>query len=93
MEIWKTVIVNGEVYENYMVSNWGNVKSLNYRNTGKEKMLKFGKDKKNYLRVNLFKDGKHKTCLIHRLVAEAFLPKIEEKTHVDHIDGVRDHDN
>ena len=88
MEIWRTVIVNGEVYENYMVSNLGNIKSLNYNRTGKEKILKPGKRRDNYLYVNLYKDGK-KVCLIHRLVAEAFLPKIEGKNHVDHIDSDR----
>ena len=93
MEEWKTVVVNGEVYNNYMVSNWGNVKSLNYRNTGKEKMLKLGENAGNYLIVALYKDGKQKTCLIHRLVAEAFLPKAEEKTHVDHIDSDRQNNN
>ena len=55
MEIWKTVIVNDEVYENYMVSNLGNVKSL-YNNRHKiyrEKILKPGKNRYNYLQVVL----------------------------------------
>ena len=86
MEEWKTVIINSEVYENYQVSNLGNVKSLHDR-YGKERILKFGKNKDNYLHVVLYKDGKRKTCLVHRLVAETFLPKIEGKNHVDHIDG------
>ena len=50
MEEWRTVVVNGEIYENYMVSNWGNVKSLKF---GKEKILKPGKNTNNYLFVNL----------------------------------------
>ena len=87
MEIWKDIIG----YEcKYQVSNLGNVKSLkdrygNYR----EKILKLRKNKYNYLQVGLCKDGKHKTYKVHRLVAEAFLPKVEGKTHVDHIDGNR----
>ena len=88
-EIWKTVIVNGEVYNNYMVSNLGNIKSLNYRHTGKGRILKFWKNKDNYLTVTLCKDGKAKTCKVHKLVAEVFIDKIEGKTHVDHIDGNR----
>ena len=87
MEIWKTVVVNGEVYNNYMVSNLGNVKSLKF---GKEKILKSRKDKGNYLQVVLYKDGKCKTCKLHRLVAEAFIPRIEGKEFVDHINGIRD---
>ena len=88
-EIWRTVIVNGEVYKNYMVSNLGNLKSLNYRHTGKERILNSWKNKDNYLTVTLCKDGKAKTCKVHKLVAEAFIPKIDGKTHVDHIDGNR----
>ena len=89
MEEWRTVIVNGEVYENYMVSNLGNVKSLNYNGTGKERILKPGKCRGNYLKVFLYKNGKRKNHLVHRLVAEAFIPKIEGKEFVDHIDGNR----
>ena len=92
MEVWKTVIVNGEVYENYMVSNMGNVRSLydNRHKIYREKTMKLSKDKGNYLNVQLRRDGKVKTCKVHRLVAEAFIPKIEGKTHVDHINGIRD---
>ena len=86
MEIWKDI----SGYEGlYRISNMANVKSLNYRHTGKERILKPIKDKKNYLHVSLYKDGKLKSCKVHRLVAEAFLPKIDGKTHVDHIDGNR----
>lgn len=38
-EIWRTVIVNGEPWENYQVSNFGNIMSLNYKNTGKAKLM------------------------------------------------------
>ena len=93
MEVWKTVIVNGEVYENYMVSNLGNIKSLNYKHTGEERILKPGKYRDNYLFVNLYKDGKCKAYLIHRLVAFAFIPKVEGKEFVDHIDGNRQNNN
>ena len=89
MEEWRTVIVNGEIYNNYMVSNLGNVKSLGNNKSRKEKLLKPIKDKGNYLLVNLCKDGKRKTCKVHRLVAEVFIPKIEGKEFVDHIDGNR----
>ena len=92
-EIWKTVIVNGEVYNNYMVSNLGNIKSLNYRHTGKEKMLKPLKHKDNYLMVVLYKNRKRKNYKVHRLVAEVFIPKIEGKEFVDHIDGNRQNNN
>ena len=93
MEIWKTVIVNGEVNEKYMVANLGNVKRLGNNKSRKEKILKLEKNKGNYLHVVLSKNGKRKTCKVHRLVAFAFIPKIEGKTHVDHIDGNRQNNN
>lgn len=84
MEEWKDI----EGYEGlYQVSNLGNVKSLGNNKSRKEKLLKPGKNKSNYLTVVLCKNGEHKTCKVHRLVANAFIPKIDGKTHVDHIDG------
>lgn len=38
-----------------------------------------------YLMVNLFVDGKQHYTRIHRLVAEHFIPKVEGKNFVDHI--------
>ena len=40
-----------------------------------------------YKIANLKKDGKRLKISIHRLVAFAFIEKVEGKTHVDHIDG------
>ena len=62
----------------------GNVKSLKF---GKERILKPKENRDNYLQVYLYKDGKGKNYYVHRLVAEVFIPKIDGKTHVDHIDG------
>ena len=87
MEIFKDI----KGYEGlYQVSNLGNVKSFH---TGKERILKFKENRDNYLQVGLYKDGKGKNYYVHRLVAEAFIPKIEEKTHIDHIDGNRQNNN
>lgn len=36
MEVWKDI----PGFENYQISNYGNVKSLNYGRTGKPKLLK-----------------------------------------------------
>ena len=69
----------------YMVSNLGNVKSLNYRHTGKEKILKAGNHGNGYLKVNLCKDGISKTCTIHRLVATAFCENPHGYKEVNHI--------
>lgn len=82
-EIWKPI----EGYEGkYMVSNTGKVKSLNYRRTGKEGILKGRINDKGYLRVELCKDGRKKWYMIHRLVAHAFLENSQNLPVVNHKD-------
>ena len=81
-EIWKDI----EGYEGiYQVSNLGCVKALNYKRTGKEKILK-QRNKRGYCCVGLYKDGKQKWCLVHRLVAFAFVDGYTEGLVVNHKD-------
>ena len=77
----------------YQVSNKGTVRSLNrvikgrfYQ--GKLKRLIFNK-KTGYVQVSLSKEGVQKNFRVHRLVAEAFLPKVEGKNIVHHIDNCK----
>ena len=84
IEIWKTPIVNGEPYENYQVSNFGRLMSLNYNHTGKPDLMNPGTDKDGYLQVGLWKNGKRKTCKVHRLIAENFLVNPENKPCINH---------
>lgn len=79
IEIFKDI----EGYEDYQISNLGNVKSLRF---GKEKILKPVKDGKKYLCVVLYKQGKHKMCKVHRLVAQAFIPNPNNYQQVNHKD-------
>lgn len=79
MEIWKEI----ENYPNYQISNLGRVKSFWY---GKEKILKNCKDRGGYLQVLLCKEGKIKHYLIHRLVAQAFIPNPNNLPQVNHKD-------
>ena len=82
-EQWKPI----EGYEGlYEVSNLGEVKSLNYRRTGKEKLLSPGKNSNGYLFVNLSKNGVGKPFEINRLVWETFIDKIPPKWDVNHLD-------
>ena len=85
IEIWKTAIYDGEIYEGlYKVSNLGRILSLNYHREGRAELLKPGKDKKGYLMVVFSKNEVKKTCKVHRLVAQTFLPNPEGKPCVNH---------
>lgn len=82
-EIWKDI----QGYENlYQVSSMGRVKSLNYKRTGKERILNPQKDKNNYLKVSLSKEEKIKQYFVHRLVAQAFIPNPDNLPQVNHKD-------
>ncbi|QVU02011.1 NUMOD4 motif protein [Enterococcus phage vB_EfaS_785CS] len=74
----------------YQVSNLGRVKSLkrttNNYSCYTDKILKPSFNKKGYLQLHLCKDKCNKTCRVHRLVAEAFIPNHENKQQVNHID-------
>lgn len=92
MEIWKDI----PGYEGYYkVSNKGRVKSLLFQNNAlnkkfpREKILKQKKDKYNSYRVELWKNGKNKTWLVHRLVGLAFLGIPKENMTINHKDGNR----
>lgn len=81
-EIW--MFING--YPNYMVSNCGRVKSLNYRGNGKEHILTPSLNK-GYLTVILYNSSHRNLKLIHRLVASVFIENPELKPQVNHKNG------
>ena len=77
-EFWKDI----EGYEElYQVSNLGRAKRVT---TGR--VLKQFPNKQGYLLVSLCKTGKQKSFAVHRLVAQAFILKPENKPEVNHID-------
>jgi|688.fasta_scaffold502346_1 hypothetical protein len=69
-----------EGYDNYSVSNLGNV-----RNDKTGRILQGCLHKLGYLHINLYKEGKKKMYKIHRLVSIAFLPNPNNLPEVDHI--------
>jgi hypothetical protein len=83
LEIWKDIPEHEGIYQ---VSNKGNVKSLRFN---KEKSVKQYKDG-GYNVVFLTSEGKQRKHKVHRLVAMAFIPNIENKPCVDHINTIRD---
>jgi hypothetical protein len=86
IEEWKDI----PGYEGlYQVSNIGNVKSINYKKTGKEKLFNLNPNSQGYLMVCLSKNGKERSIKIHRLVAIAFLGHEPDNmnTVVNHIDN------
>lgn len=81
IEEWKDI----KGYEGlYQISNYGNVKSLNYNNTKKGKILKTFIMRTGYIGIGLNKNNKRKPFKIHRLVAEAFIPNPENLPVVNH---------
>ena len=90
-EIWCDV----KGYEGkYQVSNMGRVKSLNYRCTGKERILKPLKRGNGYLFVLLYQGGKYKECFVHRLVLMTFNPCTDmENLDCNHLDEDKENNN
>lgn len=86
---WETWIDVVDYEGIYQVNGIGDVKSLNYNHTGKEKILKPRLEKNGYLRYTLCKNGKKEQLLAHRVVYEAFYEKIAAGMDIDHIDTNR----
>lgn len=89
-EQWKPI----KDYENfYEISNLGRVRSLdrivcrvNGNYFKKEKNLKLKRLTNGYFGVGLCKNNEIKYCMIHRLVAEAFIPNPDNLPCVNHKD-------
>lgn len=88
-EIWKTI----ENFSRYQVSNLGRVKCVLRRNNAYHNYYSANYIMKDfyfqgYKRIQLTNDdGEKVTINVHRLVAMAFIPKIDGKPFVNHKDG------
>lgn len=80
---WKEI----KGYEgHYLISDSGDVMSLNYRGTKLAKLLTWKINNKGYAWVELRGHGIRDTRLIHRLVAEAFIENPEGFNLINHKD-------
>ena len=69
------VNTNGEIYK--------------IKKNGSKKMasISYVSRNKKYGMVSYYDNGKQKRPYVHRLIAEAFIPNIDNKPQVNHIDG------
>lgn len=86
-EIWKKI----NNYNNYEISNLGNVRRYNKSNyydkrTPKYTYLKPQKLKRGYLQVRIYNDNGFVAKSIHRLVAETFIPNVDNLPQINHKD-------
>lgn len=85
-DVWVDVIG----YEGkYQVNTKGEVRSLNYGRMNKICVLKPYLGNRGYLSVVLSKDNKTKIKMVHKLVAEAFIPNEDDKPFIDHINNIK----
>lgn len=66
-------------YPNYLITQDGKVFSKSHK-----KFLKLKKDGSGYMMINLYNNTIKKYALVHRLVAEIYIPKIQGKNIVNH---------
>jgi hypothetical protein len=86
MKIWKQV----PNYSLYEASTEGEIRSTNYKRTGKKVILKPALDNCGYLRTMLKRDcGTIHTVKVHRIICQTFLENPENKPCVNHKNSIR----
>ena len=90
-EIWKDI----KGYEGlYQVSTMGRIRSIDRFVNSREgrqkpikgKLIKIFRNRGGYLQVNLWRNMKYKTYLVHRLVATTYIPNPLNLSQINHID-------
>lgn len=71
----------------YQISNLSNIKSMNYKLSGKERVLKQFINSGGYYTLSLCKNGISTNYFVHRLMFENFIGEIPKSMDVNHIDG------
>lgn len=75
-------------YSNYKISSYGRVLNIQTKRILKPYLSNCG-----YLTVNLWKNNKGKTFLVHRLVYENFLGELKNNFVINHKDGNKKNNN
>lgn len=88
MEVWSKIEYIGNGF--YSVSNYGRVKSNRICRGSIYGLMKQYKNMQGYYVVNITTDNKRRPYLVHRLIAEAFIKKIDGKKYVNHKNGKKD---
>ena len=87
IEEWRPVVGYEGLYE---VSNTGRVRSLDKYDSMNRflrgRILRLFTDGLGYLRAQLYSNSKRKSFLVHRLVAQAFIPNPDNLPQVNHRD-------
>lgn len=93
-EYWKNI----DGYDNvYQISSMGKIRHTGYyyKESNKTKyanpkILSQSYTTDGYLVVSLTKDRKTKQFKVHRLIGEYFIPNPENKSQINHINGIKD---
>ena len=78
------------IFNEYLITEDGKVISAKYKEL---REIKANPNNRNYLMVQLRKNNKTYNRLVHRLVAETFIPNDKNLKEVDHIDGNTQNNN
>jgi len=86
-ETWKKI----PGFSYYQASSLGRLKTFNWKNAGREKIMKPALDNGGYLRTMLKRDtdGKFCTIKVHRIIAGTFIANPEGKATVNHKNGIK----
>lgn len=83
-EIWKPI---SDYEGSYEISSYGRVKSFPTKRRTTTIILKPKLTKDGYYETTLYSEEKPKYIRTHRLVAQAFIPNLQNKPQVNHKDG------